>query len=80
MIKKATVTELRAARADPRQLHLLPTVSPEELDALRVVLAVASDQIGRAVTSGLDTEEHHAVFYRARHMVIELTARLETVP
>jgi len=79
-IQKATITELKAARNDPRQLPLLPSVTPEELDAIRTVLAVAGDQVDRAVTSGLDTEEHRAAFYRARRMVIGLVARLEAAP
>ena len=49
MTRKATTAQLKAARADPRQLCLLPAVSCEELDAIRTVLAVASDQIDRII-------------------------------
>ena len=78
MVKQATPAELKAARADKRQLHMLPPVSPEETAAMRTVAAVAFDLVDHATASG--AAQDFAEFRRAYRMVMEMVERLERTP
>jgi hypothetical protein len=78
MVRQATPAELKAAREDERQLHLLPPVSPEETAAMRTVAAVAFDLVDHATAS--DATQDFAEFRRAYRMVMEMIERLERTP
>ncbi len=78
MARKATPAELKAAREDRRQLHLLPPVSPEETAAMRTVAAVAFDLVDHATAA--DESINFAEFRRAYRMVMEMIERLERTP
>ena len=79
MIRRVTLDERKAAREDPRQLHMLPPVSPEETAAIRTVAAVAFDLVDHATASG-EPAHNYADFRRAYRMVVEMIERLEKTP
>jgi len=79
MIGRATPDELKAARENPRQLDMLPPVSPNEVAAMRIVAAVAFDQVDRTIASG-EPASNYAEFRRAYRMVMEMIERLEKTP
>ena len=59
---------------------MLIHVNPNELDALRVVPAVAPDQVDRAISVQWDEAHNHGEFDRVKRLVAELIERAEKMP
>ena len=58
----------------------MPHIPNEILGHVRTVLATASDQVERAITSGWDPAEQHAEFHRAKRALVEYLQQVDQLP